>query len=683
MIPTWLTLVAPLLAWGQSTDDTVRSAFPRRATVRLDGCGSCDTGAARVRVPPGLRSVDDPTDGSDLLLLDAGGQPVPFAVARGEASPRRQALRVWRHTAPDTVSVEAPPLPIDGLEITVPGGPVVARVVVRHAETGEVLAGPTLVWTHEVGEHRQVELTPTTAPLTVSFSWLGRAPSRLPGLTGLQRMPPSLAPDRLVAPVVSRRVTEDGVVDYTVQLDDPVPVRAIDLGAAEASVISRMVEVYTPPLVDMSRGDLLGRGPVKRVRVGEATLDAMTVPLEQRQPSDRLVVTVESRGQPILEIDEVGVLLEGEALWFQPTGPGPYTLLGGAPAQTRPPSELQVALAELVRLPAGEGRVSELVDNPDFVPPVLRSGLGLPGRLLPEPDAFAYTAAVSGAVGMVRIPLPAEVQAASASQLRDLRLTDLEGRQVPHLLRRTQVDPVLDVAMADVERTEDGGVSRLVVPVPDPEVAVATLTVHTEATAFRRIVSVLRPAADHLVPLRSVDWSGADRPGEVGIAVDTVVGDTLVVEIDNGDDPPLPVDALRLSRPGWELVAVVPEGGATLHVGDPRRAMADFDLQLYADDLTQRAVAVATVGPLVEQAPAPLAMVDRAALLAGLVVLVGGLAGLTVRLLRSVPDGEDPENDAEEAVSDDEAGEADPGSPAADPPGTASPPASSDGTDAS
>jgi|GEM_PF-2205969 len=645
-----------LTAGLASADDPGRIAYPKQASVRLEGCGACTDGAAAVLVPPGLRSVDDPSDGSDLLLLDAEGQPVPFAVARGAAPRQRTSLRAWRADSRDAVTVEAPPLPIDGIEVSVPGDAVVARVTIAHAETGRVIAGPTLIWTHEVGEHRQVDFPATTAPLRVQFSWLGRAPNRLPGVTGLRTVPPSLEPDRIVAPVVSRRVSEDGYVDYTVQLDAPVPVQAVDLGAVEASVVSRQVEVRNTPATDRMLGQHLGSGEVRRVRVGEATLDAMTVALNTSPPSDRFVVRVSSQGQPILDLDEVTVLLEGESLWFQPVGPGPYTLYAGAPSQTRPPSELQLALAELVRLPTALAQVTEVGDNPAFVPPVLRSGLAMPGRALPDPDAFAYNAPVTGAVGMARIPLDRAVQAASRKSLSDLRLTDTDGNQIPHLVRGTVVDPTQDIDLAGVERTEDGGISRLVVPISDPDVAVATVTLHTDATAFRRTVTVLYPAADRLLPLRSVGWEGADRPGAIGIAVDQVVGDTLVVEIDNGDDPPLPVSGMSVSRPGWELVAVLPETGATLHVGDPRRAPADFDLQLYADDLTARATAEATVGPLEAQAPAPLALIDRAALLAGLVVLIGGLGGLTVRLLRSVPEA-DPESPEPEPTKPDPAEE--------------------------
>lgn len=655
MIPT---LLLPLTVWStgafaQPAELPDVAAFPKTTSVRLVGCGDCDTGAVMVRIPPGLRSIDDPDDGSDLLLLDADGHPVPFAVARGEAPPTRRSLQVWRTDDPGVVKVDAPPLSIDGIEVSLQNSASVARMTVIDANTGRTIVGPTLIWTHEVGDHRTVHFSPTQAPLRVEFEWFGRAPRRLPGMVGLQKLPPSLVPDRLVAPVVDRRVTEDGFVDYTVQLDFPMPVHAVDLAAAEAAVISRDVTVDTPAGQGQANRRL-GSGSVRRVRVGEATLDATRIGLDAPPPADRFVVRLASYGQPVLEMTEVGVELEGEAIWFQPSGPGPYTLLGGAPAQTRPPSELQLALSELVRLPTPVVQLDPVEDHGAYVHPVLRSGLSGPGRPLPSPEAFAWTATVDGAAGMVRIPLGPEVQtAAGTSGMRDLRLTEPgePQRQIPHLLRRAAIDPTTSVDMATVERIEDGGISRLVVPVADPDLAISTLTLSTSAAAFKRRVTVLRAAGDHLLPLRSLGWTGADRPGSLGIGVDTVVGDQLIIEIDNGDDPPLPIDGLQLARPGWEMVAVVPEGGALLHGGDPRRAHADFDLQLYEDSLTEAASEEATVGPLSMRAPAPLALIDRASLMAGLAVLVAGLAALTVRLVHAVPakaqqTGEDAEEEA-------------------------------------
>ena len=79
-----LFLHGPMALAAESSVD-----FPMQATVQLDGCGRCTEGAAVIRVPPALRSVDDPTDGSDLLLLDATGLRCPLPWRRGSRRSRR------------------------------------------------------------------------------------------------------------------------------------------------------------------------------------------------------------------------------------------------------------------------------------------------------------------------------------------------------------------------------------------------------------------------------------------------------------------------------------------------------------------------------------------------------------------------------------------------------------------
>ena len=126
------------------------------------------------------------------------------------------------------------------------------------------------------------------------------------------------------------------MVTYTVQLDTPLPVRAVDMGSAEATVVSRTVRVSEPKAGEYQPEVLIGAAKIKRVRLGGATLDSMRVPLEDPPSSDRFDVQIASEGQPILDIPTVDVLLDGTEVWFEPTGPGPYTLYGGAPPLTRP-----------------------------------------------------------------------------------------------------------------------------------------------------------------------------------------------------------------------------------------------------------------------------------------------------------------------------------------------------------
>src|SRR5690606_4333829 len=120
-------------------------------------------------------------------------------------------------------------------------------------------------------------------------------------------------------------------------------------------------------------------------------------------------------------------------------------------------------------------------------------------------------------------------------------------------------------------------------------------------------------------------------------------GDRLVVTIENGDDPPLPVEAVELRWPAWELVARLPDEPVALWYGDPRRAAPSYDLALLDGSLRHRAAAPAALGEAEATRAAPLGAIDRALVAGGVGVLVLGLAGRLLALIHATP--EDPDSE--------------------------------------
>jgi hypothetical protein len=283
--------------------------------------------------------------------------------------------------------------------------------------------------------------------------------------------------------------------------------------------------------------------------------------------------------------------------------------------------------------------------NPAYQPPEVRAGLASPSTPIDLSD-FTAVRAVSGE-GLVRIPLDEAVLKEARSALGDLRLIDPEGRQIPFLLERRAVDARWDDL--PVEREEKGDVTFLKVEVPHQEIPVASITLTTDATLFQRRVTAWRARGATLEPLRSYEWVGEDRPGALTLELSKLVGETLLISIDNGDDPPLPVEIESVGWAQHELIARLPPGGARLVYGSPTVAAPCYDLALLGSDLQRRATAEATLGTPETLKPLPVSMWDRLALGAGLGALVMGLIWLTIRLVHTVeappPGLTDPEPD--------------------------------------
>jgi hypothetical protein len=386
-------------------------------------------------------------------------------------------------------------------------------------------------------------------------------------------------------------------------------------------------------------------GTVRRMRIGGAAVEHVEVSVGGILYSDRLEVVVDAHGNAPLTITEVSVTMEGvDMLVVDPQG-GPFYLYGGAPPQDATPSDLAFAVPDLFRAAAGVAVPGAVTVNPAYQPPEVRAGLASPSTPIDLSD-FTAVRAVSGE-GLVRIPLDEAVLKEARSALGDLRLIDPEGRQIPFLLERRAVDARWDDL--PVEREEKGDVTFLKVEVPHQEIPVASITLTTDATLFQRRVTAWRARGATLEPLRSYEWVGEDRPGALTLELSKLVGETLLISIDNGDDPPLPVEIESVGWAQHELIARLPPGGARLVYGSPTVAAPCYDLALLGSDLQRRATAEATLGTPETLKPLPVSMWDRLALGAGLGALVMGLIWLTIRLVHTVeappPGLTDPEPD--------------------------------------
>jgi hypothetical protein len=645
-------LVASLTASAVDLD-----RFPLQATVSLPECKNCAEGQGvyRVPVPPGLRTPDDPVGASDLVLVNADGDVIPVAIARGSDTPERAHLRVWPSRDYRVFEVEKTDRPIDGLQVDLPREPSIAEVRVEAKVNGAWVSWgePQRVWQHSLGDANQVDLPATRGPLRVEITpvvgawWLRR-----PSVDGFRRSDADVRDVKLRLPVVASQLQEDGWSRHVVPLPAALPIRSITLHA-EGDVFERPVAFQDH--VREPGGYLEASGVVRRIDFGGAAVDMTTVGAPEGLAGDRLYVYVEDNANSALVVPEVTVQIDGLELLVRDPGPGPWTLYGGAPIRTAPVHDLNVAASELRRLSDATAIVSEVAPNGLYTTPEDRSGLSGPGPLI-DVSKYRWRHGVTGGPGLVRVPLPSDVVGSGQPGAVDLRLLTAEGAQVPLVIRRSGVEP--DWGNLDITRTEKGQQSILRVAMPAPNVPVASVTLHTSALLFDRRVTINRVAGPTLDPLRSFDWRGADRPAEVSVTLGQVVGDELVIIIDNGDDPPLPVDSVSATWPGWELLTVLPDEPVWLYGGAKDSPPPHYDLELLSGELSRRAAAEAAVGPREVLEALPPSPLDRLLLFGGLGVLVVGLGVLTFRLVRAVPADDDEEEGEDEGSATPDEGSA-------------------------
>ncbi len=599
-------------------------------------------GPARIALPPALVAGNPDGLASGLLLLDAAGKPVPYAVLLSPPD------STWGNDGTEDLEfapiaglswrTEAAESPLDALVVTVSDlediGPLVATV--RWSEGGnEQSSRPTLLYRLADGTVQQtVALPHVKGPFELDLRrtrLLIGPPTRLTDIEGV-RFPADQVPlteEVLTAPAPVS--TEDGTARYFLPLGGVRQVRSVEMIVPDdQDAFERAVTV---------RGDdsaLSGNGgSIRRLRIGESDVDRTEVSVDNLV-TDRLVLEIATdRGRP-LPVVSVIVRSASARLLVRNAGVGPHTLYAGA-TERASPYDLADAVYELMREETPVVLAQEPAANPVYVPLPTRTGVDAPGPDL-RLSRFRFERAIESAPGWVRLLLDRQVLSHARPDLGDLRVVDASGRQVPFLLRATgEEDPweVVGGGEGGFERTEDGTQTRLRILL-DSHAPVATLSIVTGHDVFERQVTLLRDAGRVTVPIRRIVWRGAKQGNTLSIGVNQPVGGELLVRFENGDNPPLPIASVQVTSPRWEVRVRVPEGGARLVYGAPGQSAPSYDLSLLAGEVSGMALSNATLAAEQALAPPPIGRLDQGMTLIGIGLLSIGLAGMAVRVVRGV-----------------------------------------------
>lgn len=642
-----LGLLAPAAALSEGGPGArISENMPLQATLDLSACSGAPGGApevVRVDLPPGLRVEGRPSDGTDLVVVGPAGEKVRAAFTRESPEPERKPVGFEPSTDPTQHLIPGSDRPVDGLRLELGGRrrlAVTARVWRRTAQGLVPHGDPTLLWRTDVAEQLDLLFPPTRDPLELRLEWHHGHGGRDLRAERLLRRPEAATPTRLRLPVQSWWVEESGAAHYIVALPHPISGGRLRL-LAQGSVFSREVEL-SASTGTLGGPEALGRGRVERIRLGDAVVDQQQLVLSTGTASDRLEITVFGEGLEPLTIPEVELELPGESLLLYAPPAGPLQLFGGGPLGASTLDDVRVAGPELGRLVQCAAGVGPIAANPAWVAPEVASGLLEAGQPL-DTDGFRMKWAVPGGGGLSILRLPPAVGLASRRNLDDLRLLDSEGRQIPYLRRPVAERRTLEGVT--VERREEGGLTRFIIQNPEPDLVIETLSLRTTAPVFDRGVSLQRPAGGSLEVLRSASWrwseaAGAEVPAEgrrFVVHVGETVGDTLVLTIDNGDDAALPVEGIELAVGGEELIAQLPEAGATLYVGHRGLGPPDHDIGMLLRLLWRRDLQRVELGEGEQVQLAPMSGAERAAVWGGLLGMIAGMGFLILRLARSAP----------------------------------------------
>jgi hypothetical protein len=451
-----------------------------------------------------------------------------------------------------------------------------------------------------------------------------------------------------VPAVVEGRPSEPGVTRVHVRLPGKnLPLRAIELDASQPHVL-REAHVTMPALgEDGLRPMPLGEATLRRNERDGVVAADMRLPLVGPFAADSLDVAIDDGDNPPLR--DLGATLElGPLPWIYFEAPTEAPLIASFdPDAAEPRYDLEAARAqaESSRPPRARwGAWRVRVEKPALPPAMPLAGAPL--------DASSY--AVARAIpaiepGLASLLLDADVLARS-HDLMDVRIVDEAGRQVPYLSEERDEPlalslPPLAQWPADATDPGDARHSRYGVDLPRAGLPPSKLVLRTQARVFERTVSVvvMRPPPDpRSKPWRDViaqaTWRSAD-PDEaapaLALELPRVEATRVMLEIDEGDNAPLPLDAAELLLPHRRVRFAHPGGDALrLLYGNAQSAPPRYDLSLLRSTVMAAPATdidlAATAAPIAEP---PHASTQKLALWA---ILGGAIVVLLVVLARLV-----------------------------------------------
>ncbi len=441
--------------------------------------------------------------------------------------------------------------------------------------------------------------------------------------------------DRRTAPIPIRSVvlivTPAGFTDVATS---PAVIRArseepgvtrlpLDLGAAGLDVAWIELEtpepLFTRPVRVLSErfsGDAvvteeLVHAWVHRVPGDAGTAeDSRRIRVDRTIPTREIVLVVENGDSPPLASPSVRVGLHAQQIEFWATQLGEHRLLAGN-AFAEPP---RYDISRLV-LPAELSAETLKVDgawvmNPEYREPAVGAeALGRGAVFEAKGWRRHRTVTVGAGAGAAEIELPVDVVSVVRPDLGDLRLVR-DGRQIPYVADRQTLRRKLEVNVQAEVVPPKSRLSLWRLELDAPGVPLAVLRVDTPQAALARWVRwyevVESREGDRWTNvLAHQEWSRV--PGTALRPLELTPGHRLSgrvswIEIDDGDNPPLPTLAWSAEYTTRRIYFL---GGGTgaidLFYDHPEAVVPRYDLSLLADRLNASSRTVATLGPVTER----------------------------------------------------------------------------------
>ncbi len=490
--------------------------------------------------------------------------------------------------------------------------------------------------------------------LRVTWDDRNSAPVPLPSSVSARVVATPVSVLPTVVPIGFTRVAgEPGESRFRLHLPGPdLPITAIELTCGEGPLLRPAYIKEPEPAGTESGPVVLGRTILRRTVHGDLSAADLRIPIDRPHERD-IGLVVEDGDNPRLDLLAVSAELAPLPwIYFESAAGESLTARFGDPELPAARYDLEAMRGALANLQFAQARWGETRDLGPAASEPEPAGSPLPPSGAPiDASSFQYARKLpEGSAGLVTLLLDAAVLAHSRS-MRDLRIADSNGTQVPYVLEKLDQPISIDLPDLQVLPPRSGqtrsGETRYRVLLPYDRLPEARLVLSTTARVFSRqvMVAVEQPPADaraepRLVMMMSAPWAHTTpetlAPPLV-LRLLPIADGPLELIVNEGDNSALPITHPKLLLPAYRMRFFRPDfEELTLLYGQPTLEPPRYDLALMATRMRGMTATEISAGP---EIAGPRAQVKHGTDLqtkvfwAALVVVVAILLLLVARLV--------------------------------------------------
>ena len=572
---------------------------------------------------PGLVQVDLPAetiniarpDLSDVRIVDAGEKELPFLI--DQPVPRTESTVRPKDFHAEIVSAETRLLITTGTDLAIAG------------IAPETPVGTNFIKSVRVeGSNDQKNWRTLTSGDPVFWMGNGAARLRVQFPEGKRQFLRVVVDDNRTEPlpwtgarlIIAGSPAPTEPIAVTIKSCDENPGMTrlgLDLGAAKLRVASirigtsepvftRTVTVTTPELSEEKLHEqTLSSAVLYRVDLNGKIEARLDIPIEKQVYGRELVLLIDNGDSPPLVVSEVRAERRMTRLLFFAPVAGSYNLLSGNSQCDPPRYDLSQLGDQLRGAGAAEGRVSLPASNPAYDAAAnLAQGFATGAKIDITPWKFRKPVQVAKA-GAQQLELDPDVLAHAMPDLRDLRVVS-EEVQLPYLIERTSINRTVTLAAESANDSERPKVSRWQLKLPQAAIPITRITCASDSSLFERTFRLWEELTDergdkYAGELAQATWRRVpNQPaGQLAAALErTPRSDTILIETDNGDNPPIELHDFRGYYPAARVIFTSAESQPTaLYYGNDEAATPRYDAKLMAAQLLRSERIPAAFGP--------------------------------------------------------------------------------------